>query len=365
MEPTESVSTAGEAGDRQRTEGQDQTAGQVQDSVTPRIPPRPPGDGEDGQRCRRLHGDSESGQTQGPPRALGECEGDTRHREADHQRVVVDSRDEDEEHGRVGHAGGHRLDRIDATGVGGPCDTPRTQDQAGDDGQPPFLDGHPWMPARRPRKQAGKVDLTGSVDGGSGEVMRIDGSEPGRVVSQEVDGIGRTQTGRHQPALGDVDPHVLAGERSRKQQGRGPRGGHPPQAAPLQRRIRSDGAPQTEPGQTEQKDPDHGRAEKEKVGHGDTRTGVRRTGPPGDGRALPCRGATGGGQGPDTTGVRPVGRGGQVAGQCQQSGTGGTQRREADRAHGPCVFWRGRAPGDTRSDSSERTLTGELSASAP
>ena len=64
--------------------------------------------------------------------------------------------------------------------------------QTGDDGQSPFFDGNPRMSARCPREETGQVDRSGTVDGGSGQIARIDGREPLRS-DVPADGRGWSQ----------------------------------------------------------------------------------------------------------------------------------------------------------------------------
>ncbi len=99
-EPTEAAPDA-ESRDGQRHQGEGHASHHRRRPPPPRAVPAPPGDRHDGERRRRLHGDGQRGQTQGPPRPLGEGEGDGRHDQPGHHRVVVDAGDEEDQHAGV------------------------------------------------------------------------------------------------------------------------------------------------------------------------------------------------------------------------------------------------------------------------
>ena len=107
--------------------------------------------------------------------------------------VVVDAGDEDDEHRGIRHAGDHRFGGVDAASSGAratphahstrPAMTANRHASTAIHGCPPATF------ANRPRK----IDRSGPVDGGPGQIPRIDGRDPYRVAPEDMHRAGRAK----------------------------------------------------------------------------------------------------------------------------------------------------------------------------
>ena len=126
----------------------------------------------------RLDRHGEGGEGERPPRSFHHGEGDPGDDEPDHDRVVVDTADEDDEHSGIGHTRDHCFDWVGTPSGGHLGDPPGAQHQGGDDDETPALDGDPGMPARGRSEEPGEIDGSRPVDRRASLIPRIDAGKP-------------------------------------------------------------------------------------------------------------------------------------------------------------------------------------------